>query len=1469
MSDAIWAARLGDGLEHTSMMADIVGGVLEVAASVAIGALATAAVVAATGITVATGGLGACLLGAVVGLVVGVVMAKTGADTGLSRLCEGIGNGLFPPTIQATITTGSLNTKTNNRLAARAAGWVPPGVQVSEQEGEEEEASYFDMAKSFFSQMWRPTVAMPAPGAQPLPEDLVLCTKHPPMPPQYLAEGSDKVTINSQPAVRSGDRSTCEAVVVSAGPISSNVRIGGGTLTVREIRSGKTPGIGLAVTVLLMLKGSKGKFLSNLPCMLLGGVNAFVVGQATNALTHAIVGSPNPVHAPTGAKVLGEAMELDFVLPALLPIDWQRVYNSRDERCDGLFGAGWSVAYEVSVTIAAHADGGESLLYIDEQGRRIDMGNIPLGGAVFSAGEGLSVRRHTNGQLLIESDDGLYRLFEPSPLDARHLRLTQQGDRNENRIHLDYDERGRLQRLRDDDSLVQVELVYSEQWPQRVSRIERIYPDQQREVLNHYAFDERGDLSEVRDGENLVRRRFAYDAGRRMVEHQLPTGLRCFYDWAHIDGREWRVVRHWTDDGDEYAFDYDLDAGRTTVRDGLGRSSQRLWNPQHQVTEYSDNLGQTWRFDWDDERQLTGATDPQGGQYGFDYDEAGNLTASLDPLGRRTTTVWLEHWSLPLSETDAAGNTWQFRYDPRGNCIRETDPLGHSTRYRYDAHGQTVEITDAAGKRQQLRWNRYGQLIQRTDCSGYPTDYAYDRRGNLTCITDAQGERLLYQHDTQGRLLSSELPDGRTEHYQRDSLGQLIGHTDAAGHTTRYRYDRRGQVRQRIDAQGRQVQFDYDSYARLLALSNENGERYRFAWDAADRLIEQQDLDGASRRYTYDAGDNLARVEHHPAPLATAVAVLVEAPPAPLVHELHHDAVGRLQSKVTADGRTDYQYDALDNLTAVSFTDSHGEQQLDFAYDALGQLQEERSAAGRLEHRHDEQGNLIQTCLPDGRWLNRLYYGSGHLHQLNLDGRVISDFERDRLHREVLRTQGQISTRSQYDRSGRLRTRLHRPTGQPAQLPGLGETEYQFDQIDNLVGKTRRDRQPPGDGRQLLGYDSTGRIIASQDSLTGQSETFAYDAAANLLDSPHTGGLVRHNKLLTYQDKRYRYDGFGRMIEKRSTRHGVQRFAYDAESRLIEVRNANGQRIRMRYDPLGRRIAKTELHESGRVLGETRFVWDGMRLLQEHKNSVTSLYLYNQGSFEPLARVDGTGAQQKVRYYHNDLNGQPEQLTDSDGQPVWQAQYQVWGNTVRETRAAHYVEEQNLRFQGQYLDRETGLHYNTLRFYDPDIGRFTTPDPIGLAGGLNLYAYAPNPLVWADPLGLSKCGTGSRKRPPGPTHDKRTTDSFTGGVYKNRQLTRNERFYKYHGVDNRTGRKVSWLTKQKYSSEDVLRKDLAIHRDWGVEITKVSEFNVPKGTWVSEGPAAAQGAGYPGGGYQGVITNLPRSWVVKTTGVPW
>ena len=109
-------------------------------------------------------------------------------------------------------------------------------------------------------------------------------------------------------------------------------------------------------------------------------------------------------------------------------------------------------------------------------------------------------------------------------------------------------------------------------------------------------------------------------------------------------------------------------------------------------------------------------------------------------------------------------------------------------------------------------------------------------------------------------------------------------------------------------------------------------------------------------------------------------------------------------------------------------------------------------------------------------------------------------------------------------------------------------------------------------------------------------------------------------------------------------------------------------------------------------------------------------------------------------YFHNDVSGMPEELTGSKGEIAWQAQYSAWGNTVSESWTIGAQEQidnhgtrplpQNLRFQGQYLDREIGLHYNTFRFYDPDIGRFISHDPIGLMGGFNLQAYAPNPIRW-------------------------------------------------------------------------------------------------------------------------------------------
>ncbi|QHM69938.1 putative deoxyribonuclease RhsA [Mixta intestinalis] len=88
---------------------------------------------------------------------------------------------------------------------------------------------------------------------------------------------------------------------------------------------------------------------------------------------------------------------------------------------------------------------------------------------------------------------------------------------------------------------------------------------------------------------------------------------------------------------------------------------------------------------------------------------------------------------------------------------------------------------------------------------------------------------------------------------------------------------------------------------------------------------------------------------------------------------------------------------------------------------------------------------------------------------------------------------------------------------------------------------------------------------------------------------------------------------------------------------------------------------------------------------------------------------------------------------------MWRGCCDEWGALKQETCTGEGESlRQNLRFAGQYFDHETGLHYTTFRYYDPENGHFTQPDPIGLAGGINLYAYAPNPLSWIDPLGLDR-----------------------------------------------------------------------------------------------------------------------------------
>ncbi|MEW5514430.1 RHS repeat-associated core domain-containing protein, partial [Pseudomonas asiatica] len=419
----------------------------------------------------------------------------------------------------------------------------------------------------------------------------------------------------------------------------------------------------------------------------------------------------------------------------------------------------------------------------------------------------------------------------------------------------------------------------------------------------------------------------------------------------------------------------------------------------------------------------------------------------------------------------------------------------------------------------------------------------------------------------------------------------------------------------------------------------------------------------------------------------------------------------------------------------------------EYAYDLLGRLIKEITVDGAVTYDYDPLSNLTTLTLPDGRKLNYLYYGSGHLHQLNLDGQVISDMERDELHREVYRTQGKLTSCFGYDAMGRKAWQFasNLPADKLSQVHNTGintsllvehaynpiHRRYQYDPAGELVRTLDKLR-----GEIKYEYEANGQLRSRDTGSLIGSEEFRYDPASNRLDfNARQFDKVKDNRIRQWRDQEYRYDPWGNLIEKRSGHSKLQSFSYDCENRLVRAETlVNGKlesRGEYRYDSLGRRIAK-QAEINGQV-EQKRFLWQGLRMLHEETPGQSILYLYEPGSYAPLARIDQVeGEEQKLYYFHTDQIGTPLELTNSDGKIVWQATYRSWGEIEQIT--VNRV-EQNLRFQGQYYDVETGIYYNTFRYYDSQIGRFCTQDPIGLNGGLNLYQYVPNPLSWIDPWG--------------------------------------------------------------------------------------------------------------------------------------
>ncbi len=457
------------------------------------------------------------------------------------------------------------------------------------------------------------------------------------------------------------------------------------------------------------------------------------------------------------------------------------------------------------------------------------------------------------------------------------------------------------------------------------------------------------------------------------------------------------------------------------------------------------------------------------------------------------------------------------------------------------------------------------------------------------------------------------------------------------------------------------------------------------------------------------------------------------------------DALGRLLRSDTQHSTRTFSYNRLDQITEVTLTPTEEGERLHhmqadtvrFAYDRSGWLTAEHSVHGSIKYQRDALGNPTDITLPNGQHLSHLYYGSGHLLQTALDGITVSEYERDSLHRQVMRTQGKLATFSGYNADNRLSWQRSLPGGSqnpqqagnpPAQKDSVTARDYIWNADGEVGGINDKLR-----GCLVFSYDRSGWLT----SRTGQMydhDHYYYDKAGNLQTDEHQGA-VPDNRLPGYGRDRYRYNEWGELTERRD-----QQLEWNTQGQLTRVISSNSE-TRYQYDALGRRISKatSNLHTDRGERSRTTFVWEGFRLLQETTWQGKRTYLYDaEQPYTPVAAITGRGESQKIWYYHTDLTGTVHEVTAPDGTLVWAGYQAGFGENRGDISNSGAYFEQPLRLPGQYYDEDTGLHYNLFRYYAPECGRFISQDPIGLAGGINLYAYAPNPLSYIDPLGLCK-----------------------------------------------------------------------------------------------------------------------------------
>jgi RHS repeat-associated protein len=620
------------------------------------------------------------------------------------------------------------------------------------------------------------------------------------------------------------------------------------------------------------------------------------------------------------------------------------------------------------------------------------------------------------------------------------------------------------------------------------------------------------------------------------------------------------------------------------------------------------------------------------------------------------------------------------------------------TRLEYYAEGNFKKRVEGYGTLNYATTHEYDSLNRRfktTDAKNKPTLFTYNGREDLTQVRDPR------QLDT---------------FYPRNGLGDQTGLTSPDTGPAAHTVDAAGNLKTRIDARGVLATYHYDALNRLTLIEYgaSGSPEQTIVWNydqtgpafsnGRGRLTSTQYVWGTST-YAYDPQGRLLSTTQTSSETSVSHTV-----------SYGYDAAGRITSITYPSGRKLHIPHSGGLPTALSVAPDASSP----AVALLGGLQFEPVPGG--------QG-------PARAWIWNLDSGTlAHERVFDVYGRLI---------RHPL---GGAVRDISYDAADRISSFVHynavSGTAVSALDQGFGYDELgRLTTVNTSVGNWTYVYDDNGNRTQLTllaGGNTTTRThsIHSQSnrllSVSNPTRSFGHDQAGNTA-SDQQGSSAMYAT----------YDPSGRLVEMRTSANGlnfkVTRYAHNAEGQRVfkemfaqQNCNANGMCVTLPiYPPISTVFV---YDQEGRLLGEYS-AFDG---------SVRREYVWLQGM--PVAIIDGTPANPVIAYVHTDHLDTPRTVIDRQGRQRWTWVAEPFGNSAPATNPLGFGEYVlNLRMPGQYHDAETGLSDNWHRTYDSSLGRYTQSDPIGLAGGINTYAYVGgNPLSYVDPRGLNCTAVGNR-----------------------------------------------------------------------------------------------------------------------------